>query len=323
METKQNGKKRPAGKDAEDESSSEDEFPDEQSDSDTEEADDVSNKNINVEFEAQTPMDKDFHGIKQLLERLFVTQHIDVSQLADLIISQNHLGSTIKLVPDDDEEDREGDAGDDEEEVFGVSTVLAMSQHSDKACVQEIKKGLLSKCKSNAPDTLESFRTILETKKVGLFVNERFINIPAQFAVPLHHSLREEFEETVACDDTSVANHFKLDYLLIISKTLQMTESPDGSSDAGVSSKQEKKSKKKKKELDKEVEYTNIEEELFHAASEVSFGYSVTEATGLAIGGTWDVGGQLAKPQRTVMLVPELKWKKVLQEIEELIGGAS
>lgn len=319
MENKQNGMKRPAD-DKDDSESSEDEFPDEEeSETDSEcEAGD-SNKNINVEFEAQTPMEKDFHGIKRLLERLFLMQHVDLSELADVIISQSDIGSTIKLAPEDEEED--GDDSSAEEEVYGVSTVLSMTQHSDKPCMQEIKKGVLSKCKSNAPDKLEQFRTLFESKNIGLLINERFINIPPQFAVPLHQSLRAEFEETVASEDQSIANAFKFDYLLIISKTLQMTESPDGAGNS--SNKQEKKTKKKKKaDYNKEVEYTNIEEELFHGACEVSFRYSVTEATGLAIGGTWDIGGQLSKPHRTVMLVPEVKWKGIVEGIEDLIGVA-
>ena len=52
---------------------------------------------IQVEFEGRNPVDSDFHGIKQLLHQLFLKAHINVSDLTDLIISQNYVGSVVKV----------------------------------------------------------------------------------------------------------------------------------------------------------------------------------------------------------------------------------
>ena len=94
---KQNGKGK-AEKTERDEASdsSEDEFPgeEESEDSDSELGD---GENIQVDLEARTPLEKDFHGIRQLLGRLFVMIHVDASELADVIIAQDDLGSTIKV----------------------------------------------------------------------------------------------------------------------------------------------------------------------------------------------------------------------------------
>ena len=46
------------------------------SDSDTEEMDAESGKEIQVEFEARSPEEDDFHGIKRLLQQLFLRNHI-------------------------------------------------------------------------------------------------------------------------------------------------------------------------------------------------------------------------------------------------------
>jgi len=99
---------------------------------------------------------------------------------------------------------------------------------------------------------------------------------------------------------------------------MKHTEHPEAAAAAAEQPKSAKRSKKSET-----VEWTNMEEELFHVASEVSFSYSVTEATGLAIGGNWDVGSQYAKPSRTVMLVAADRWEGVVEAVEELIDGGT
>ena len=51
----------------------------------------------------------------------------------------------------------------------------------------------------------------------------------------------------------------------------------------------------------------------------MSFSYSVTEATGLAVSGSWDFGDQSMKTYRTIMIVPIEKWKNVLKRMEEMV----
>jgi len=52
---------------------------------------------IQVDFEGRSPVDADFHGIKQLLQQLFLKAHVNMSELADLIIRQNYVGSVVKV----------------------------------------------------------------------------------------------------------------------------------------------------------------------------------------------------------------------------------
>lgn len=47
---------------------------------------------IQVDFEGRNPIDSDFHGIRQLLQQLFLKAHINLSELSDVII-----GKTIEL----------------------------------------------------------------------------------------------------------------------------------------------------------------------------------------------------------------------------------
>jgi len=296
--TKANGMKREMDVSSSEESSSD-------SEANSDEEMECREEDINIEFEAQTPVETDFHGIKQLLMRLFVLFHMDLSELTDLFLSQTNVGSTIKVV--DDEED----------EIYGINSVISLKKHEDKACVKELKKNILTKCKGVASDDSQKLEAIFDKYNVGFVINERFINIPPQIALPFHKSLRAEVDEAASEDTT-----FNFDYLLLISKTLQETSVPGNDAAPGGSKKKGKKKKAKKEGMGTdEVEYTNFEEELFHKASEVSFSYNVTEATGLAIGGKWDFGDQLMKTYRTVMLVPVAKWNGIIAGMEQALGG--
>ena len=60
----------------------------------------------------------------------------------------------------------------------------------EKVCIKELQKELLSKCKSHQTKAkYEQLEDILQNKNVGYLLNERFINIPSQLAVPFHQSL--------------------------------------------------------------------------------------------------------------------------------------
>lgn len=78
---------------------------------------------LDVEFEWFDPADVDFHGLKQLLKQLFDADNeaFDISELADLIISQPEVGSTVK-VTDDENEAKDNDP-------FAFLTALNLHTH--------------------------------------------------------------------------------------------------------------------------------------------------------------------------------------------------
>ncbi len=74
---------------------------------------------VNVDFEWFDFQEIDFHGLKHLIRQLFDvdSQDIDLSALSDLIISQPHLGSTVKT------DGKESDP-------YAFLTVLNLQEHS-------------------------------------------------------------------------------------------------------------------------------------------------------------------------------------------------
>lgn len=79
-------------------------------------------------FEGRNPEGQDFHGIKQLLQQLFLKAHVDLTQLSDMLINQTGVGSVLKqgISDSDDEEDTEMA---DQSDVFGITSVINLSSH--------------------------------------------------------------------------------------------------------------------------------------------------------------------------------------------------
>ncbi|KAG8265720.1 hypothetical protein J6590_088580 [Homalodisca vitripennis] len=86
---------------------------------------------IQVDFEGRNPIDSDFHGIKQLLQQLFLKAHINLSDLTDLIISQNYVGSVVKQ-SDIDEDSGDEDDDTSPNDVFGITTVVNLTDKQFK-----------------------------------------------------------------------------------------------------------------------------------------------------------------------------------------------
>merc|ERR1719481_1618709 len=265
---------------------------------------------MNVNFDAQTATDADFHGIKRLLQQLFLKGNVNLSALTDVILGQNHVGSVIKQAPldEDDEDEMESDAVD---EVFGISTVINLTSRltneaksppseGDKAVKQLVDLLVEKSDKNGGPvqtKTLKGFLTDKE-KHIGWLLNERFVNIPAQISLPLYDSLRDEMHSACA-----KGQKFKFDYFLLLSKALK-----------------EMGTKKKEDELI----FTNGEEELFQEESAFSFAYSVADqqadAETIPEGGNDDDASY--EPWRVVMIIPSEKMEVVAKKMTDILGAS-
>ncbi|KAJ5881135.1 Protein bcp1 [Penicillium subrubescens] len=94
---------------------------------------------VNVDFEWFDPQPAvDFHGLKNLLRQLFDNdaQMFDLSALADLILSQPTLGSTVKV--DGNESDP-----------YAFLSVLNLQEHKDKPVIQDLINYFKAKAAAN------------------------------------------------------------------------------------------------------------------------------------------------------------------------------
>ncbi|XP_029649608.1 protein BCCIP homolog [Octopus sinensis] len=167
---------------------------DDYSSSEEEDEDGIADEDVQVDFEAVPPTDADANGIRTLLSQLFLKANINLGQLADTIISQNYVGCVLKQC---EVEEDESDDGIDEDPIFGVTTVINLTDKKNLESVKQLKAMLLMQCEKWAADKLPVFNQILlDTceKQIGFLISERFINMPSSVAVPLYESLSKDLQ---------------------------------------------------------------------------------------------------------------------------------
>ncbi|EDO49228.1 predicted protein, partial [Nematostella vectensis] len=271
---------------------------------------------IPVEFEAFPPAKCDFTSMKNLLKQLFLKNTVNLSELADLIIAQDKIGSIIKQAEDSNNPSAE-EEGEYEEEIYGLVSVLDLAQHKEKQCVKQIKDLLLEKCKAcSKPEALSSFQNILSNKSVGLLISERFINIPPQIAPPLYRTLGNELKEQNKKDKS-----FNLDHLLLISKSFREKESKSSKKKKG---RPDKKSAKVDESSLKAISFSNVEDEVFIKASQSTFSFSYPVAASdeeTLLGGKWEFDDAVLEPYRTVMVIPFKQLSPIITQMEELVNS--
>ncbi|GLH11394.1 Protein BCCIP homolog [Gryllus bimaculatus] len=265
-------------------------------------------EHIQVDFEGRNPCDSDFHGIKQLLQQLFLKAHVDLSQLTDLIIGQNYVGSVVKQSAndEDDDDDDESDAND----VFGITSVINLTDKQNLECVQQLRTLLVELCDEHGSDQAITFvRTLLgdDARPVGLIINERFVNIPVQIAVPLLDSLSKEIKRA-----KEKKMPFNFSYFIVICKLYKME---------GTTKRNKKKNKKLQSSSEElEILWSNPEEELIAKEAECFFEFSVKKESDSGLSGQWLEDDEEMTPYRRVLLVPANKLDGIIEQVKKFVA---
>jgi protein BCP1 len=210
---------------------------------------------VNVDFEwFNYDPDIDFHGVKTLLRQLLDidSQLLDLSAVADLIVEQRTIGSTVKV------DDKANDA-------YAFLTVLNLAEHAEKKAVADLVQYLVEKCRTN--ESLAPIAELLSAKRpVGLILAERLINMPPEIVPPMYSMLIDEVEAAVEDKEPYEFSHY-----LIVSKTYNEVESTlnDG------------ERKKKKAKEDAPLYYFHPEDEVLqkHAAAYGTYEYTKEDET--------------------------------------------
>jgi protein BCP1 len=257
---------------------------------------------INVDFEMFDPQPAhDFHGLRLLLRQLFDADSplFDLSALADLILSQPLLGTTVKT--DGNESDP-----------YAFLTVINLHEHANKEVIKTLTSYLLSKSASN-PDLKSKLKAILEGTdnrgRVGLILTERLINMPVQIAPPMYQMLLEEINWALEENEPYNFTHF-----LILSKTYtEIASKLDALEDRP--NKKGKKGKSKRSE----VFYYHPEDEVIRrrAAEENVASFKFTKE-GEAADSKRAFGEMGIKPQGLMMVVERGLFEHVVNDLEGL-----
>ncbi|OCK84054.1 hypothetical protein K432DRAFT_389886 [Lepidopterella palustris CBS 459.81] len=260
---------------------------------------------IDVDFEWFDPQPEvDFHGIKTLLRQLLDVdaQLFNLSALADLILSQPLLGSTVKV--DGNESDP-----------YAFLTVLNLHTHRDNQIIKDLTQYLLSKSTiSTSLSALPNLLSPTSTAQVGLILTERFINMPAEIVPPMYNMLLEEIAWALEEKEPYEFSHY-----LILSKTYTEVASR---LDEGENPPQKKKKKKDAQQL--ETFYFHPEDEVLHKHSvgSTNFDYTRQEDEGAsdAKRAFQEMG---VRPQGHMILIEGGKFEGAVKAISEYLAQSS
>ncbi|KAJ1522831.1 hypothetical protein ONE63_001982 [Megalurothrips usitatus] len=272
-------------------------------DSSEEENDYKGDEQIQVDFEGRIPVDSDFHGIKQLLQQLFLKSHVNLSDLTDLIIKQNYVGSVVKQCDDDPDSDDDDDMNVDDD-VYGITTVVNLTEKRSMECIKQIHTLLKQYSKLGDDRTVSKVEQLLndENNSVGLLINERFVNIPPQISVPLLLNLRKEMDKA-----TSKKMAFDFKYYIMICKLYKMDLT-------------KKKSKKNKnKPAEPETVWSNAEEEIFEEMADCKYEFPVKDDSDSALGGNWHSNDSEMTPWRKVLIFPASKLDEAINRVSSML----
>jgi len=164
---------------------------------------------VNVDFEwFNFDPDVDFHGVKTLLRQLFDVDAalLDISGLADLILAQHTIGSTVKV-------------GGKENDAYAFLTALNLHEHRAKQPVAGLIRYVAERAATS--EGLSAIPQLLSSgERVGLVLAERLINMPPEIAPPMYSMLIDEIEAAVEDKEPYEFSHY-----LIISKTYHEVQS--------------------------------------------------------------------------------------------------
>ncbi|VDB99354.1 unnamed protein product [Peniophora sp. CBMAI 1063] len=155
---------------------------------------------INIDFDFFDPdPEVDFHALKRLIVQVFQTdaEQLHPSDLADLILSQPQVGSTVKT------DGKESDP-------YAILTALNIHEHKHNASIKALAEYALLKSQGD-PAFSATLQSLLESSdastRVGLIFSERLINMPVQVVPHMYRMLIDELQAAVTQNQSYAFSH--------------------------------------------------------------------------------------------------------------------
>ncbi|KAJ4301712.1 Mss4p nuclear export [Kalmusia sp. IMI 367209] len=249
---------------------------------------------LNVDFEWFDPQPAvDFHGLKTLLRQLLDidAQLFNLSELADLILSQPLLGSTVKC--DGNESDP-----------FAFLT--------DKQVIRDLTAYLTRHSSTPNLSSLSNLLASDSPAQIGLILTERFVNMPHEIVPPMYTMLQEEIQWALDEKEPYAFTHY-----LVLSKAYIEVES-------SLPAAEQPPSKKKKATKADAVEtfYFHPEDEVLqkHAVGYGSFEYEspVDEGASDSKRAFQELG---VKPMGHLVLIEADKFAGAVDGVKSFLSG--
>ena len=228
-----------------------------------------------------------FLMIKNLLLPNFISEDISLNGLTDLVICMREdIGTTIKV------------ENDDENKIFGVFTLIPFPFYKDNPVVIQMINMLQNKITNLNTNNKMNIMNVIKNKKIGMLINERFVNLPEELIAPALNFVINEMNECIEISNdksnknisNKEKNKYTLDYVIIYSRYVLKENKSDNKNEQMQIDDDEKyinlfikENKHKKPKLDNsnQIVFYKYEMENFIKNAEYTFDYKL-------IGGIYD-----------------------------------
>ena len=299
----QKGGKKGAVENSESDDDEEEEDEEEDEDESDVDGEDDDDKFIDVEIEFVTPREEHFINLKSYLTSYCDGSQYNVSELVDMILKQDNVGSVIASRV----------SAEEEEDPLGVLTVVSLDKAKEFKCLAEIKAHIAKKAPK---EEAKLVRDALNANKTGLILSERLVNVPQDVGGPLVKQLFDEIKWAVKDEKKK---EFDFDQYILVSRCFLDTFRPPLSMDATSSGGKKNNNNKRKKDEKEEVTelvFPNLEDEIFYEESQWSF--------------MWEAGGEDkpqefedSKPMRMCMLIDAKDVETICKEVQRMFLALS
>ena len=223
-----------------------------------------------------------FLMIKNLLLPNFISEDISLNGLTDLVICMREdIGTTIKV------------ENDDENKIFGVFTLIPFPFYKDNPVVIQIINMLQNKITNLNTNNKMNIMNVIKNKKIGMLINERFVNLPEELIAPALNFVINEMNECIEISNdksnknisNKEKNKYNLDYVIIYSRYVLKENKIDNKNKQMQIDDDEKyinlfikenKNKKPKLDNSNQIVFYKYEMENFIKNAEYSFDYKLT-----------------------------------------------
>lgn len=258
-------------------------------------------QNEEVTFESHPPIVSDIEPVANLLKQTYL-DFIDCHSLAEHLVRKSDVTQILALESidksdddtDNNDDDDDNDEGDDN--IYGVVSIVNLKKDDDPE-YQKKKKELVDFMKSKSSRLTQ----ILESSEdVGLLINERFINLPAQLSLPTFKHLSNYLDQ----------EHYK--YFVFFSRLFLKTHLDNDK----LKKKRQKTAANSSSTLLEPIIYVNAEDEIICETCDSFIDIDVSKKCDE--NASWSVNGDVKlTPQRRIIIVECSKWNNILSNLEK------
>ena len=266
-----------------------------------------------------------FLMIKNLLLPNFISEDISLNGLTDLVICMREdIVTTIKV------------ENDDENKIFGVFTLIPFPFYKENPVVIQMVNMLQNKIVNLNMNNKNNILNAIKNKKIGMLINERFVNLSEELIPPALNFVINEMNECIEISNdknnknitNKEKNKYNLDYIIIYSRYVikenkndinknyntEQMQIEDDEKYINLVIKDNNKNKKPKLDKSNQIVYYKYEIEDFLKKADYSFDYKLT-------GGIYDsscIYINQNNNEQQYMKIILIKFQKFYEVIHEL-----